>query len=92
MNDSSSPLVEQKSVEESNVGVIPVRIRSQRSYDVVELNNLVNVIQSKIELIASRLDVVPSRARLFLVEMRWNVPKLLELWNNSSERVKWLSE
>ena len=37
MNDSSSPLVEQKSGEESNVGVIPVRIRSQRSYDVVEI-------------------------------------------------------
>ena len=96
MNDSSSPLVEQKSGEESKVAeeqrVIPVRIRSHSSYDVVEVNNLVNVIQSKIELIASRLGVVPSRARLLLVEMRWNVPKLLELWKNSSERVKLLSE
>ena len=80
---------EESKVEEEQ-RVIPVRIRSHSSYDVVEVNNLVNVIQSKIELIASRLGIVPSRARLLLVEMRWNVPKLLELWKNSSERVKLL--
>jgi len=74
---------EEEDKKENNNKIIHFRIRSHSSYDIVETDHLKDVIQSKIDLVASNLNIRSSRARLFLVETRWNVAKFQETWKNS---------